>query len=235
MKEKAFVLKVGGSIMYDNGLNMNLSVYEKIKDWYYNEKSNYDKLVIVVGGGTLSRELQEKIADSIGGEEYLHNIGMSVTQTNASVLQGFIGDEDIYIPKKLGDAYEYLWQDEQSIIVSGGLKVGWSTDMDAAIFADILDVEMIYKLSNVEYIYKEDPRINPNASPIKDMNWNEYKDLFHITEDSVHKANYNVPIDFECANFCYQKNISFFVTGGQKLNTENQLSDILTDGTLIHP
>ena len=190
---------------------------------------------MVVGGGSLSRDLQKKISTSVGGEEYLHNIGMSVTQTNAAVIQGYIEDPSIYVPKKLGDAYEFLWEEGKRTILSGGLKVGWSTDMDAAVFADILGVDRVYKISNVSHIYEEDPDSNPNASLIKDLSWDQYFDLFNILEDSVHKANNSIPIDIECARFCSTKGISFFLSGGKYIYEKSNIKDILTEGTLIHP
>jgi uridylate kinase len=233
--EKSIILKVGGSVLYHNMLNINETLLKKVKDWYYSACVDYEKIVIVVGGGTLSRDLQKKISTSVGGEEYLHNIGMSVTQTNAAVVHGYIEDPNIFVPQKLGDAYEFLWEEGKKVIITGGLKVGWSTDMDAAVFADILNVDRVYKISDISYIYEKDPSLDPNAEAVKDISWDQYFDMFNILEDSVHKANHNIPIDIECARFCSNKNISFFISGGQYLYEKESIRDLLTDGTLIHP
>jgi uridylate kinase len=230
-----FVLKIGGSILYDNLLNVNKVLLNKIKNWYYDVSREYNKIVIVVGGGTLSRDLQSKIAGSVGGEEYLHTIGMNATQTNAALVKAFIEDPNIYLPKKLGDAYEYLWGADRRVIVSGGLKVGWSTDMDAAVFADILDVDKVYKISNINYVYEQDPSVNPGASIVRDLSWNDYFEQFNILQDSFHKANDNIPIDIGCARFCSEKDISFFISGGKSIYEKEAIMDIFTDGTLIHP
>ena len=53
-------MKLGGSVLYDNLLNVNKVVLDKLKNWYYEAAEEYEKVVIVVGGGTLSRNLQEK-------------------------------------------------------------------------------------------------------------------------------------------------------------------------------
>jgi predicted uridylate kinase len=233
--EKSIVLKIGGSILYDNNLNINAELLRKVKNWYYEVSAEYEKVVMVVGGGSLSRELQQKIATSVGGEEYLHNIGMSVTHTNAAILQGYIEDPNIYVPKKLGDAYEFLWEDSKRVIISGGLKVGWSTDMDSAVFADVLGIKKVLKLSNVSHVYEQDPAHNPNALPITNMSWDQYFDMFNILEDSVHKANNSIPIDIECARFSSQKGISFFISGGKSIYEKQNIRDILQEGTLIHP
>lgn len=232
---KNLVLKLGGSVLYDNLLNVNKIVLDKLKNWYYEVAEEYEKVVIVVGGGTLSRNIQEKIAGYVGGQEYLHRIGMNVTQTNAALVKAYLEDPNIFLPSKLGDAYECLWENQRRIMVTGGLKVGWSTDMDAAVFADVLDVDRVYKLSNINYVYEEDPRINPNTPIIKDLSWQNYFEQFNILEDSFHKANDNIPIDIGCARFCFRKNISFFITGGNSVYEKSSIKEILTDGTLIHP
>ena len=233
--EENFVLKIGGSVMYDNTLNVNTDLLNKVKEWYVNERKNYKKVAMVVGGGSLSRDMQEKISSSIGGEESLHNIAMSVTQTNAAVLQGYLGDMDIFLPKTLGDAYEFLMEENQKTLLSGGLKIGWSTDMDAAVYADILGVKTVYKISNIEYLYDADPKIEANAKPILDISWEGYFKLFNIVDGDNHVANKSVPIDVNCAQFCSKKGISFFICGGRYLKEKDRIQEILKDGTLIHP
>lgn len=190
---------------------------------------------MVVGGGSLSRDLQEKISRYVGGQEYLHSIGMSVTQTNANLLRAYIGDPDIIVPQRLGEAYELLMYNEKSTVVCGGLKVGWSTDMDAAVFADILKESRVTKISDIDYIYDKDPTETNDAVAIKDMTWDEYFKLFGIQEDSTHAPNKNIPVDVECARFCKGKEISFWICGGERMAKANVLEDIMTEGTLVHP
>ncbi len=233
--EKRIVLKIGGSVMYDENLNINFNLLNKVKNWYYRNKSEYSKIVMVVGGGNLSRELQKKVSGNIDNESNLHNIAMTVTQTSAALLQAFINDPNIYIPKKIGDAYEFLWEEGTQTLVSGGLRVGWSTDMDASVFADILSVNRVLKISDIDYLYDKDPKINPDSKIIKDISWNQYFKLFSISEEDNHTANMNIPIDKECSKFSAKKNISFFICGGINLKNKEYLEDILSEGTLLHP
>jgi predicted uridylate kinase len=233
--KSSIVLKIGGSVIYDNSLNVNQDLLDKLKDWYFRKKDDYQSIVIVVGGGSLSRDLQEKISRHIGGQEYLHSIGMSVTHTNANLLRAYLGDPDIVVPQRLGEAYELLIDSGKSIMVCGGLKVGWSTDMDAAVFADILNESRITKISNIDYIYDKDPSVVEDATPVKDMTWNEYFKLFNIQEDSTHTPNGNIPIDVECARFCKRKEISFWISGGERIKQASVFEDIMTEGTLVHP
>jgi len=231
---KKIVVKIGGSILFDSNLDINFPILKKFKDWYVQHKEEYEKIVIVTGGGALSRDLQKRIGNNITEKEYLHNIAMSVTQTNAAIIQGYLEDFDSYIPKRIGDAYEFLTEEKNRTLISGGLKVGWSSDMDAAIFADMLDADTVYKISNIDYVYDSDPKINANAKPFTDLTWTEYSGLFNITDGAVQEANKNIPIDVTCAQFCLKKGISFFICGGEALKDKATVEEIIKSGTLIH-
>jgi uridylate kinase len=231
---KKIVVKIGGSVLYDANLDVNFAILKKFKDWYIQRKEEYEKIVIVTGGGALSRDIQMRIQNDITEKEYLHNIAMSITQTNAAIIQGYLEDFSSYIPKRIGDAYEFLSEENNRTLISGGLKVGWSSDMDAAIFADMLDVDTVYKISNIDHVYDSDPKENLDAKPFNDLTWVEYSGLFNITDDVNHEANKNIPIDVTCAQFCLKKGISFFICGGNALKEKSTVEEILKEGTLIH-
>lgn len=228
------VIKIGGSILYDHLLNVNFDLFKRFKQWYSRNKKEYDHIVFVVGGGRLSREMGEKVSESIKREEGIHSVAMSVTQTNAEIIASYIGGSDIFVPKRLGEALEYLHSDQKGLMVSGGLKIGWSTDMDAAIFADTLGVDKVHKVSNVDYIYDKDPKEFFDAKPIKDITWKAYFKMFSILPDVKHVPNSHIPVDVECSLFCARKNIAFNITGGKLLYEDDSLGQILQQGTLIH-
>ncbi|NMC09046.1 hypothetical protein GYA44_01810 [Candidatus Microgenomates bacterium] len=232
--EKRIVMKIGGSVLYDKFLNINYELLDKVRDWYKESKEEYEKIVLIIGGGALSRDMQGRIKEDMD-QEYLHNIGMTVTQTNAALLQGFLNDTDVFVPNTLGEAFEYLVEDGKKVLLSGGLKSGWSTDMDAAVFADIISVDRIFKLSDINYVYDKDPKEFEDAKPLKDISWGDYFSMFNITDGDVHKANGKIPIDVGCAQFSKNKDLSFVITGGESLYTKESIKDILTDGTFIHP
>lgn len=232
--EKKIVLKIGGSTLYTNGLNINFPLLEKVKAWYYEAKKEYSKIVIVVGGGSLSREMQSRVGNNIQQGINIHNIAMSVTQTNALVVYGYLNDTQIFVPKKLGDAYEYLLTDGSQSLISGGLKVGWSTDMDAAIFADIIDTDRVIKISDIDYLYDKNPKQFQDAKVIKDITWDDYFKLFNITDDDEHQANIHIPVDKICSRFAKNKGLSFYICGGANIQQKNTIKEIISDGTSIH-
>ena len=232
--KKDIVIKVGGSILYDHLLNINFDLFKRLRQWYIENKKDYDHIVFVTGGGRLSRDMESKVAESIKEVDGIHNIAMSVTQTNATILASYLQDRNIFVPKTLGNAYEFLHSDEKGYMVSGGLKVGWSTDMDAAVFADALALDRVHKISNIDYIYDKDPKEFFDAKPIKDMTWKAYFKMFSILPNEEHVPNSHMPVDAKCSLFCEKKDISFHVTGGKLLYESDNLSKILNNGTFIH-
>ena len=234
MSKDVIVLKVGGSIFYDQLLNVNFDFLRRLKIWYYENKKKYSRIVFVTGGGGLSRNIQKKVADNIGGDKYLHDIAMSLTQTNATIFASFLEDESIFSPKKLGDAYEFLQNGEGNMVL-GGLKVGWSTDMVAAVFADVLDCDRVHKISNIENIYSKDPKEHFDAKPFLDMTWDQYFKLFKIVKGEQHMPNGSLPVDALCSQYSAKKGLSFLVGGGRNLDLDITIKEIIEKGTFIHP
>ncbi|MCK9368686.1 hypothetical protein M0R04_01790 [Candidatus Dojkabacteria bacterium] len=230
------VIKVGGSLFYNEKLEINEKVLGYVKKWYEEYKSKLDNIVFVTGGGRLSRDIGEKVKSFAKFEGDVHSVAMEATQLNAQVLKAYLNDQTIFTPQRLGDAYEYLIEDgDGKTMVSGGLKHGWSTDMDAAIFADILKEKKVYKLTDVEGVYTEDPKKNPNASIIEDITWGEFMKKFGISKSSKHLPNLHVPVSAESAVFCETKGITMYIAGGKNIHNNGGLETVFESGTKIHP
>lgn len=227
------VIKLGGSLLYDSDLNLNTEVLDKVKAWYKRAVDEYESIVIVVGGGKLSRSINEKVGALLKSDYDRHGVAMELTQTNALVVRGYLGDDRVVCPETLGEAYEHLISDGPKTLISGGLKRGWSTDMDAALFAQILGVKEVFKFSDIDAIYTADPKKDPSATPIKKMTWKEYREYFKITDSQAHAPNGHTPISVESSRFCEGKGISFYVTGGKSLDKAERLEDIMKVGTVI--
>ncbi|HRI05896.1 MAG TPA: hypothetical protein PLV59_03065 [Candidatus Dojkabacteria bacterium] len=231
---KNIVIKVGGSLMYKDGLQLNTVFLDMLKDWYKRNRDNYDMIVIVVGGGKLSREIGSVVKSHIKNIDDVHSVSMELTQTNAYILKGYIGDKNIFNPESLGDAYEFLMHGKGTMI-SGGLKHGWSTDMDAAVFADVIACKKVYKLSDIEGIYTDDPKKNEDARLISDITWEKYRKMFKISNrNDEHTPNLHIPISVECALFSENKKITFWVSGGSSIYNRKKLDGAFESGTHIH-
>lgn len=238
---KNIVIKLGGSLLYDKEMRVNLHLVQLIKTWYRERSTFYDKIVVVVGGGKLSRTIGAQIDSLIDVVDDKFGIGMQATQLNAQIIKGAIDqkDQDILTPRNLGEVLGSLYDDNVKIIISGGLKKGWSTDMVAAVIADCMDMDRVYKLSKIDALYTADPFQDKSATKIKEITWKKYFKMFNIIPDvSKHQPDQNIPIDVTCAQFAQKKGISFFLSGGQillKSNSDNiKLEDVFEPGSLIH-
>jgi uridylate kinase len=231
---RRIIIKVGGSLLYDEGMQLNIGVLDMIKEWYKRKKKEYDLIVIVVGGGRLSREVGTIVKKHIRNVRDVHSVAMELTQTNAYILKGYFGDKEIFNPESLGDAYEFL-MGGKGVMISGGLKHGWSTDMDAAIFADVIGERKVYKLSDIDGLYTQDPKNNPKAKLILDIKWEKYRKMFGIgNKNDEHTPNLHIPISAECSLFAENKKIAFWVSGGSTFKSKRKLDSVFESGTHIH-
>lgn len=226
------VIKVGGSLLYNDDLSLNEKFLEKLKSWYELHKGNIGKLVIVVGGGKLSRNVGKQIVNLVETHD-IHEVSMQITQVNAQIVKGFLKINNAFVPQHLMEAVEYMQREEKVVIITGGLKEGWSTDMDALVFANALKLEKVYKLSNIDYVYDSDPKENPNAKPIKQITWSEYCEMFDIKEGTEHKPNKSAPVSSEASIFAKNKGITMYISGGQKIYESNSLSEVFESGTVL--
>lgn len=230
------VIKIGGSLLYSSDFEINKPFFDVLKKWFDNNRQKHEKLVLVTGGGKLSRKIGEIIKNISSDEKNLHAVAMEATQISSYIVQSYLEASEAFVPQKLGDAYEYLVEDTNSLLmIAGGLKHGWSTDMDAAAFADILKERKVYKLTDVEGIYTADPKVDSNAQLIKDISWEDFKNTFGISDNSHHEPNQHVPVSVESALFCENKGVTMYIAGGKNIYEMESLEDVFESGTKIHP
>lgn len=233
--KSSFVVKIGGSLLYDEQLQLNKSFLFKLLKWYETAKDEYKHIVMVVGGGRISRHLTSQIEAIAPVTDSLHRIGMATTYVNSQIIKAFLQDDDIYVPHTLGDALEMVVSDEVSVVVTGGYKEGWSTDMDAAVFADVIGAEGFHKLSNIDYVYTGDPKTTPGAIPIEDITWRDYMKQFGLVAGTIeHKPGGHLPVGEFASQFCMNKGLSVRLSGGKRLEGESTLREVFEGGSYIH-
>lgn len=164
--KNTIVLKIGGSLMYNDKLELNFGFLTKLKSWFTKNKGSYDKVVMFVGGGKLSRFLGNQVNPYVS-DKAEHELGMQSTIVNAEIVKILLNDEEVRTAKDFGSGFELLADEKAKYVVMGGLKVGWSTDMDAAVAADFIGQKRFYKLSTIDHVYSADPRQDPTAKSSK--------------------------------------------------------------------
>lgn len=132
---------------------------------------NY-KIILVVGGGSLARDYQKALLD-IGSShgDGLDWVGIYATRSNAELVKLAFGKLAF---KKLILDPNIFYKSSSKIFIAGGWKPGRSTDDVAVRLAETYKAKSIYNISNTDYVYSSDPKINSKSKPLTRLRWNEY-------------------------------------------------------------
>ena len=174
------VLSVGGSIVVPNEPDTEFlsSFIQMVKSWLKEDESR--KLILVVGGGAPARVYQnayKSVAEKTNLSSGLNDadwIGIMATRLNAQLVKASFGDlcknDVVYNPTE-----EINFSGR--ILVAAGWKPGFSTDNDAVLLAEKFNAKTVVNLSNIEKVYTDDPRKNPDAKPIDQISWNDFRKM----------------------------------------------------------
>jgi uridylate kinase len=77
------------------------------------------------------------------------------------------------------------------VLVAAGWKPGFSSDNDAVLLAERFGAGSVINLSNIEQVYTDDPKKNPDARPIDAISWPDFRALV----GDEWKPGKNVPFD----------------------------------------
>lgn len=122
-------------------------------------------LAVVVGGGENARSYVDA-ARSLGADEAsCDQIGIDVTRLNAGLFIQGLGEDAYPTPPRSISELKNALQTEK-IIVLGGLTPGHSTDAVAAIVSEIMRADLFVRLTDVDGVYTDNPKTNPDARKI---------------------------------------------------------------------
>ena len=173
------VLSVGGSIVAPEYPDVEFvgKFAEMIKDYLSSHKG--DKLIFVVGGGGPARIYQKAFRDVTGtapdaGTDAADWIGIMATRLNAQFVKACFGElckeAVVTDPTQAKDF-------TGSILLAAGWKPGFSTDNDAVLLAEKFGADTVVNLSNIEKVYTDDPRKNPDAKPLDNISWADFRKM----------------------------------------------------------
>ena len=113
---------------------------------------------------------------------------------------------------------------------SSGWKPGFSTDTDAVYLGEKFDAKTIVNLSNIEKVYTDDPRKNPDAQPIDEISWADFR---KIVGDEWTPGK-NCPFDPIASKKAQENGMTVICAGGKNIpNIEAILNDKTYIGTTI--
>ncbi len=207
------VLSLGGSIvapeMPDTGFLSEFSGL--IRSWLSEDSGR--KLILVVGGGGPARIYQHALKTIVpeAENETADWIGIMATRLNAQLLKAVFADicpaEVVYDPTTVSIF-------SGRMIVAAGWKPGFSTDNDAVLLAERFSADTVVNLSNIEKVYTDDPKKNPEAKPIDAISWKDFRKM--VGDEWL--PGKNVPFDPVASRHAEQAGIKVICAAGKDIS-----------------
>jgi len=166
----ALVLGLGGSVLAPDEPDAAFvaSVAAALGTW-----SDQDQLFVVVGGGRTARRAIAMARNDSVTEERLDRIGIAATRLNAQLLLAALDAAGIPCNDDVPLTCAAAMDEVTRVVVMGGTTPGHSTDYVAAQLARAVGATRFVNATNVDAVYKTDPRIDPDAERVESCTYAE--------------------------------------------------------------
>jgi uridylate kinase len=221
-----YVISVGGSLIVPD--EIDTTFLSSFKQFIIKRIEKGDRFILIAGGGKTARKYRDAAAEVSGiDNEEKDWLGIHSTRLNAHLLRTIF---KIWANPKVITDFEDDIEFKEKILVGAGWKPGCSTDLDAVHVAKKYHADTIINLSNIEYAYTEDPKLNPKAKKIENISW---KDFRKIVGD-VWDPGMNAPFDPIASREAEKAKLKVAIMNGKDLNNLNDfLEKKKFKGTLI--
>jgi uridylate kinase len=207
------ILKFGGSVFFEEG-EINTRIIKRYA-YIIDQIHQKHEINIVVGGGHLARKYIEAL-DFLGSPESLKDlVGIEISRMNAHIFISALKDLAYPVPPKNFDEIITALNSEK-IVVCGGMNPGQSTNAVAGFIAEEMEADQFINITDVDYVYTDDPKLNPEAKPIERIKIDDFIDL--IIKNSGKAGTYEL-FDITAANIVKRSGILLkFIPGDDPEN-----------------
>jgi uridylate kinase len=209
---ETIVMSVGGSLIVPNGIDTTF--LSNLKKFIETETALGRRFIIIAGGGRTARNYQEAAAavSDLNAED-LDWMGIHATRLNGHLLRTIFRDLAhrvmITNPDEILDVPKH-----EKVVIASGYRPGSSTDLRAVQIAEKVGAKKVINLSNIDYVYTDDPRKNPAATIIEEISWNEFRKMIPAEWD----PGLSSPFDPIAAKIAERDGIEVAIINGDKLN-----------------
>lgn len=227
-QEKTIIISVGGSMIVPN--EIDTVFLANFKTLILDYVSRGFRFVLIAGGGKTARRYQAAGNDVTPlTKDDMDWLGIHTTRLNAHLLRSvFVHEAHPRIVTSPHDDIDW----KESILIGAGWRPGCSTDYDAVLIAKNLSISKIINLSNIDYVYTADPRTNPDATKIENIEWQEFRKLIPKEWD----PGLSSPFDPIAARECEKIGMEVAILNGNNLtNLRAYLEGEVFAGTRILP
>ncbi len=224
--QETIIISLGGSLIIPEDIDMEF--LKEFKELILFHTKQGKRFLIITGGGGINRKYNN-VARSISNpsNDDLDWIGIAALKLNAELVRVIFGDYSH--PEVISDLSKEFSSDKP-IIIGSAHKPGHSTDFDAVLGARTLGAKKIINLSNIDYVYDSDPKINPNAKKIEEISWQDYRALI----PSEWSPKLNSPFDPIASQAAEEEKIEVVIMNGKPINNlANYLNGKKFLGTVI--
>ena len=226
---KVTVISLGGSIIAPDAVDTAFlkQLHDALRTYLHEDKSR--KLILVCGGGAPARTYQNAMR-TINPEtpsEELDWLGIRATHLNGQLLKAMFSD--LCTDNLIIDPTSHI-NFRGQVLVAAGWKPGFSTDNDAVILAERFEGHLIINLSNIAKVYTDDPKKNPDATPLDAIDWADYRKMV----GDIWTPGKNSPFDPVASKRAAKLHMQVICADGRNIeNTMNILYEREYEGTLI--
>ena len=184
------VISLGGSIVAPDGVDETFLKDFRAMIGEFLSGDDKRRFIFVVGGGGPARAWQKayRAVCTSPLDEQADWIGITATRLNAQLVKAVMGEwctQDVVIDPTKVEPFM------GRVLVAAGWKPGFSSDYDAVLLAERFNADAVINLSNIEKVYTDDPKKNPNAKPIDSISWADFCSM--VGDEWV--PGKNVPFD----------------------------------------
>ena len=229
-KQETIVMSVGGSLIVPDQIDTQF--LSSLKALIEEQTSIFGRrFIIITGGGKIARRYADaaKLVADLDNED-LDWLGIHATRLNGHLLRTIF--KTIAYPVMVTNPDDILdIPDTARLVVAAGYRPGASTDLRAIQIATRVGAKKVINLSNIEYVYTADPRIDPAAQKIEDTTWEDFRRLIPEKWD----PGLSSPFDPIAAKEAQEKDIEVACISGANLDSLKQYLDgQMFTGTKIH-
>ena len=229
------IISVGGSIIAPDQVDTSFLVeFTRIAVAWLNVNENR-RLVLVAGGGAPARVYQSAFREVASRRgifvDTLANvskevqdasadwIGVMATRLNAELLRACFGtiaaDPVVTNPMEAPEAWK------GNVLVAAGWKPGFSSDNDAVLLAEKFGAKNVINLSNIDQIYDDDPKINPEAKPLDHITWTDFRKMI----GDEWRPGANKPFDVVASKRAQELNLTVICANGRNIENIRAILD----------
>lgn len=224
---KKFVISLGGSLIVPQNIDEDFLM--NFRQLILSLTNNNNQFYLITGGGRTARNYinSARVINPEVKAQDLDWLGISATKLNAQLIKTIFGN---FVHEQIYQDPNQVKEVSEKICLLSGWKPGWSTDYDAVLVADKLNIKTVINLSNIDYVYDKDPNKFTDAQKIEKISWLDFKKIV----GNEWQPGANLPFDPLACKLAEEKNIRVVILNGKNMdNLKNYFDENDFIGTII--